>query len=743
MSRQRSRARAALTFAVVFCACGTPPPPPALPAPSPASAPATRPATKVVEKDYWADRRDLLLLPPVQPAPALALPALRRFALKNGLRIIALPDRQLPLVDVRLVVRGGAIDDPADKVGLAEFVANMLRQGTRRQAADVISEAVDSAGAGLRATAGYEQTTISCSGRSRSLDLCLQLVSDLARQASFPEKEMGEVRDQLIGDVKQSRDDPATLAELHFNNLLYGDDHPGGRPMTVESLQRIARGDLVAHYQRLFVPRGAILAVSGDVDVSKLLARLERAFGAWRGGEVVTPQIKPVQDPPPGLRVLLVDKPDLTQSFFALGHAGIKRTAPDRDAVVVMNYILGGGGFASRLMRTLRSRGKTYGIRSAFDEGTYDGSFIVQSFTNNDGLVSMLQLVQKLLAALPIARPTDDEIRAAKGHIAGGYALRLQTPDRISARLMLAELWGLPESFVTEYPLRIERQSAIDVFRAARQRVRADRLVAAVVGRAEIVAPRLRAAKIPFEQVSYLAPISAAERKQRRSEKPAAVTADEQRRASETLGRVLEAAGGAKALGGVRSLRLTGQGTVENMSGAYSSLIVLPDHLRQSFDTKPVGIVQVLAGKQAFIQVGPAKRALPADVAERMRGLIWRDPILLPLHATGDKVRCRPSADRSLAKDATRVAVEVFPPAPLPPTTLVIDRRTWRVVEIRYVDRGGQLRVSELGGHKKVSGVLVPHKMVEVVGKRRQTVTLSRVEINPPIAKREILGGTP
>jgi hypothetical protein len=439
-----------------------------------------------------------------------------------------------------------------------------------------------------------------------------------------------------------------------------------------------------------------------------------------------------------------VDKPDLTQSFFSLGHTGIRRSDPDRDAVIVMNYVLGGGGFSSRLMKIIRSdKGKTYGIKSRFEEAEVDGAFVVQSFTRNKELLNMIRLVQRELERVRQVPPSADEILAAKGHIAGGFAIRMQTAAQILSRLMHAQIWGFPATFVSEFPLRVDRLSPEEISRAARSRIRPDRLVAAVVGRAAEVAPLLRSAGIPFEQVSYLDPISARERMRKTAAESVTISPAEEKRARAVLQRVLLAAGGKQHLAAVRSLRLTGRAKVENMEGSYSAILLLPDHLRQAFDTQPVPIVQILAGDRGFIQAGPAKRALPLEVARRMRGLIWRDPVLLPLHAMAAGVRCRFSPDPSLSKDRRRIALELFPEG-LPPATVIVDARSARLLQIRYADRSGQVRVSDLADHRMVPpGILVPHRVTEVIGKRTQSMAISRVEINPKIGSREILEGVP
>ena len=284
--------------------------------------------------------------------------------------------------------------------------------------------------------------------------------------------------------------------------------------MTVASIQSITNADLKRFFRQNYSPGRAILGISGQFNSAQVEASIRKLFRAWPRGKSPARQLPLVAAPPPGLRVLLVDKPELSQAFFTMGHAGIKYLHPRRDAAIVMNYVLGGGGFSSRLMRVVRSKGgKTYGISSHWDMNTDDGSFTIQSFTKNDQLLVMLQMVQQELRRVLVEPPSREELDAARGFIAGGYAIRFQTAASITNRLMHAQLRGLPPSFIAEFPLRVNGLSEEDVGRAAKEHLHPGGLLAAVVGKASVVAPLLKAAKITFEKISYLAPISKKERK--------------------------------------------------------------------------------------------------------------------------------------------------------------------------------------------------------------------------------------
>lgn len=451
--------------------------------------------------------------PPLKPIQALTLPERNYTTLSNGLRVLLVPDSRLPLIDVRLHLLAGSIDEQRGKLGVATFTGDMLRQGVRGLTADQISKRIDDTGASLDVSTGYETTTIACGGRQRTLPICLDIVSRMAMQPTFAKNEMQQVRQQLVGAIKRARDNPHELAGMHFRNMLYGDNHPGGLSMDMPSVMGITPADLRQFHRTRYVPRAAILVISGAIDVPQATKAIAKTFGRWADRKLSPRTTTPVSDPAPGFHVLLVDKPDLSQSFFVLGHAGIPITDPDRDVLRLDGFVLGEGGFSSRLMKEVRAKGgKTYGISSAFRSHDVDGHFVVGSFTRNEQIVQMLQLVRHELEKIRTEPPTAEELSKAKGHIAGGYALRFQTGSAWADALAIARIHGLDETYVSELPVRLQRIDEKAAAAAARKHFRPGRLVCAIVGKASVVAPLLKKAGWSFEQVSYLAPISRSDR---------------------------------------------------------------------------------------------------------------------------------------------------------------------------------------------------------------------------------------
>jgi len=673
------------------------------------------------------------ILPPPSATPAsrLELPRVVRFSLRSGLRVLLLPDDRLPLTRVHLMLRAGSIDDPPDRAGLAELTVKMLRRGTRKRSADQIDELTDGAGVRLGSRTDYELSHLVCSGRSQHRGLCLELVAELVTAPTFPAAELGQQRRELIAEARQSRGAGATLAELHFDHLLFGEGHPLGRAPAEASLRRIEQRDLRAFFEARVAPGQAMLAVSGDLgDPAALRRRIEALLGGWRHEAAPRRAVRPASHPPQGLKLLLVDKPGLTQSFFALGHAGIRRTDPRRDAARVLNHVLSG----IRLYNVVRARGgKTYSIRSRFDIATDDGSFIVKSFTRHEQLLDTLRLIRKELRGIRRRPPSADELSQARGRLTHGYPLRFSTTGKLAAALMQAELFGLPGDYITDLPLRIERLSAAQVAAAASALIRPDRLVAVVVAPAAEVAPRLRAAGLRFDQVSYLDPIE----RPRALAHTVIITAEQQRRARQLLEQALVAAGGER-LRAVKEVRIAGRVHIvpqvdfasPPLQGSYRLILRPPDRLDLTMNLAAKGTAlkmssrQQLAGQGGFMESGGKRQPLSPGRVARLRQALWRQPVLVLRHALAEGVRSRPAPDPA----AGQLAVEVFAPK-VPVMHLTLDRATKRLMGLRYRDDKGQQRVTTLSDHREVDGVLVPFSVVNRRGERVQTMTLEKVEL--------------
>jgi zinc protease len=518
LSRRRI-AVAALTWAL-GCAAA-PPPKPAAPAGSidVQYERVAKPAAPAAAA-FWTGRTDLIQAPPPPKPEALALPKIDRFALSNGMQVIVVARKDLPVVSFGLAVQAGGYDEDRDNLGVSDFVAAMLRKGTKNdpkswkkaRSADDISRAIDFVGGVLDAQATNEGTTISCSALSKDAPLCLDLVSDVLLHPSFPESEMGDVRDQMLAAVASRYDNPGELADAHFENQLFGENHPNGWVLTADDVRKIDRARLEKFWKTFYHPGNAILAVAGDVDVATLKPQIEKTFRSWANGN---PPARPGWTVPPmaGTRMLLVDRPDLTQATIMLGHAGIKHADPHWYAVTLMNYVLGGSDFSSRLMTEVRSkRGLTYGIGSSFGASLYQGAFRVSAATKNETVWDALLASVNEIRRMQADGPKPVELDRAKGYYAGSYPFSLQTASGIAAALVAAEEHGLGIAYVRDLPLRLSAVDEAQAKAAAKDYLHPDTLLVVIVGKGDAVEPQLAKSGVQYERINFKDPIDAAAR---------------------------------------------------------------------------------------------------------------------------------------------------------------------------------------------------------------------------------------
>jgi zinc protease len=441
------------------------------------------------------------------------LPPIQRFTLKNGLEVLVVARKELPVVSFGLAIQAGGYDEARETLGVSDFVAAMLRRGTKRRSADDISNAIDFVGGALDAQASNESTTASCSVLTKDAPLCLDLLSDILLHPAFPEAEMGEVRDQLLASVASRYDSPYELGAAHFDNQLFGEKHPEGWVLTAEDVRKITRPGLEAFWRTFYKPNRAILAVAGDIDVGKLRAGVEKAFGGWARGSVPSRAgwtVAPLQ----ATRILLVDRPDLTQSTLVIGHQGIKHADPHWYAVTLMNYVLGGSDFSSRLMREVRSkRGLTYGISSSFGASLYQGAFKVVAATKNENVWEALLATVNEIRRMKTDGPTSVELDKAKGYYAGSYPFSLQTAAGVASALVGAEMHGLGDAYVRELPVRLAAVDQSAAAAAAGAYLLPDTLDVVIVGKGDAIEPQLADKGIPYERIGFKDPIDADARK--------------------------------------------------------------------------------------------------------------------------------------------------------------------------------------------------------------------------------------
>jgi predicted Zn-dependent peptidase len=417
------------------------------------------------------------------PPPALKLPPIQKQTLSNGLPVWIVEMHETPVVDVTLIVKAGAADDPAGKYGLASFAAAMLDEGAGTRDALALADAIEFLGASVSTGASFDASNVRLHVPVARVDDALPLMADVALRPTFPPAELERLRKERLTSLLQTRDTPSALASAAFSRIVFGPRHRYGTPLLGQdaSVGEMSAADLRSFYTAHYQPSRSHLLVVGDVTAASIVPRLEKVFGGWKNAGAAAPAALPTAAQHAARQIYLIDKPGAAQSQIRIGWVGVPRSTPDYYVLTVLNTILG-GSFTSRLNQNLREKhGYAYGAGSTFDMRKSAGPFFASAGVQADKTVESLREFFKELDAIRTPVPAD-ELERARNLEALGFPAGFETTAGMAFNLMALAIYDLPETFFTAYVGRIRAVTAADVERAATQYLQPDKFAVIVVG---------------------------------------------------------------------------------------------------------------------------------------------------------------------------------------------------------------------------------------------------------------------
>ncbi len=423
-------------------------------------------------------------------AGARAKAATFRSVLSNGLTLLVRENHENPTISLQGLVKAGSVFDleaapGGAKAGLARFTASMLDQGAGERDALAMASAVEDLGASLHFESAAETASIRGAMLSEDLDALFAVLADALRRPTFPDQQVEKVRAELLNDARLAESTTSSVAPRRANELLYPAVHPfhyhrGGSEAT---LREIAREDLVAFHQRRYRPDATVVALVGDITPERALEAATRAFGDWTAGPDPVRMDFPPAAPPEGAMRRVVAMPGRSQADVVLAVPGVARTASDYDAVMMMNYVLGGASLSSRLMENLRdAQGLVYGVYSTLQAGLGAGPLQIRAGTNPANVERCVSSILDEVRRLGAEGPSAEEIEAAKGYLTGVFPVRLEANSGVAAQILAVELYGLGPDYIERYDSIIRAVRREDVALAARRYLSDSRYVLVVAG---------------------------------------------------------------------------------------------------------------------------------------------------------------------------------------------------------------------------------------------------------------------
>ena len=424
------------------------------------------------------------------PIPALEpfTPRLpEKIRLSNGITVLLLEDASRPLVNLGLRFRVGSWDDPRGKTGLAVLTAGLVRDGgSERWPGDRLDEELDFLGASMNFSAFETSTEAGFSCLSGDVEKVYEMFQDLLLNPTFPTEKLEVLKGQLMVSVLQRNDRPGPAATRESRRAFYGISDPRVRRMEASDLDAMGRDDVVAFHRDSWGSRGALLTVLGDFNAEDMAARLEVTFGTW---PVQSAAVSEIPKQAPRLehsRVLLVDRADVNQAEIRILMEGVRRDHPDWPALRLGSFVLGAGGFGSRMMRRIRAElGLTYGVSAYWKPGfEQEGLFTAQVATKNETAGQVVSEMLSLMKNFLNKGPGAEELEKAKMRLLNSEVFRVDTPSKVLNRIADLEFQGYPWNHYEMVMAACRNLTGEEIIAACRRHLDLGRLQIFVVGNA-------------------------------------------------------------------------------------------------------------------------------------------------------------------------------------------------------------------------------------------------------------------
>jgi zinc protease len=669
--------------------------------------------------------------------PQVKIPEPAQFTLSNGMRVFLLEDHELPLIRGLALIRTGNLFDTTEKRGTSQIMADVMRSGgTKSKTGDQIDEELENLAGSVESNMEESSASMTFSALKESSDAVLATFKDVMTGPEFRQDKIDLEITQFRSSIARRNDDASAIPDRELSSLLYGRNNSYGWEIEYENLDRIHRDDLIQFYRRYYFPKNVMLAVYGDFSTAEMKDKLEKLFASWTVEQPPVPPFPAVTaKPAPG--VYFAEKPDVTQTFFAIGELGGTLRDKDYPALQVAAHILG-EGFSSRLVSQIRTKlGYAYDISAAWaaqynHAGTFQIDGSTKSASTTDAILAIKAEVEKMRAA----EVTERELEEAKQGVLNSFVFFFDSPAKTLNRVMRYEYYGYPKDFLFEYQKAIAAVTRADVLRAAKEHFLPQNLTIVAIGNSKEFGKPLSVLG-PVTPLDLTIPEPKRERSQAGSQADPASLAH----GRELLQRAQQAMGGVEKIAAIKDETETAEMVMNPGAGGGMKVKQLNRYiLSGQFRTDqelPIGKVIVYSdGKTGWLSGPQGPTPMPPAVLRQTQGEMFRNLLHIVLSDRDPTLKVNaegPQAVEISAPDGLSARIEMDPVSGLPA------RESWRETG------GGQSASVEesFSDWRDAGGVKVPFKVTIMQdGKEASARTVQDYKFNTGL-KPEDLGRRP
>ena len=410
------------------------------------------------------------------------------------MRLYGIENNEVPLMQFELVIDGGLLLEDPNKVGVSNLMARMMTQGTSKKTPVQLEEAIDQLGASIAVSAGTEDVRIRVNSLSRNYTATLALLQEILLEPRWDAKEFELLKQSTISQIRQQEANPTAIAQNSYNQLIFGKDNIRSKNLlgTIESVNAITLDDLKAFYSKNISPSVAKMHIVGSLNKTAITTPLAALAASWKSKPVTIPSYTTPKAPAKS-QVYFYDVPDAKQSVVRFGYPALAATDKDYYPAIVMNYILGGGGFASQLTQQLREgKGYTYGINSGFSGSNTPGPFIIASSVRTNVTLESAQAVKEILQNYG-KNYSEKDLETTKGFLIKSNARTFETAGSKLNMLENISKYGWKPDYVKQREEVVKNMDLEQVRSLSEKYLDANKMIWLIVGDAKTQLPRLTA----------------------------------------------------------------------------------------------------------------------------------------------------------------------------------------------------------------------------------------------------------